>query len=89
MAIARYPFYILSQDTRYHPIFSKNMTSLFTVFVSTISGDIAEMHGVALAHHSFGAFLMDNQSASKHIDPKDKSLYAQHVNMMNRLVTMW
>lgn len=51
-----------------------------------VQGDIVGMHEVPIAPHSFGAFLIDSHSASKHTDPSDKPFYAQQINMMNRFV---
>ena len=76
-----YPLHVGPISERWNPAFV--LTYAITV---SASGDIAEMHGVPLAHHSFGAFLIDSHSASRHIDPSDRPLYAQHVNMMNRSV---
>ncbi|XP_037088897.1 glycosyltransferase 8 domain-containing protein 1-like [Pollicipes pollicipes] len=50
------------------------------------AADIAGLLAVPVLPHTFGAFLIDTHSASKHADPADKPLYALHVNMMNRFV---
>ncbi|XP_037088899.1 glycosyltransferase 8 domain-containing protein 1-like [Pollicipes pollicipes] len=49
-----------------------------------VQADIAGLLAVPVLPHTFGAFLIDTHSASKHADPADKPLYALHVNMMNR-----